>query len=176
MSAALRSLPSHAPRTAEGVLAEVTALVGQLRCASARDRTSPPHASRQPARPDRGRGLSGSRCPPTSAATRRTTTSSPKSLRKISRGCPFHRLDVHDHVGQQSHSGASGRRGGGTSFTRRPELEDYHDHRGLPARADARRRWLPCHRSVDVEHPLASTAIGSPLHASCPAKRTQGCD
>ena len=31
MSAVLRSLPSHAPRTAEGVLAEVNALVGQLR-------------------------------------------------------------------------------------------------------------------------------------------------
>ena len=31
MSTALRSLPSHAPRTAEGVLAEVNALVGQLR-------------------------------------------------------------------------------------------------------------------------------------------------
>ncbi len=31
MSAVLRSLPSHAPRTAEGVLAEVNALVDQLR-------------------------------------------------------------------------------------------------------------------------------------------------
>src|ERR1700752_2108319 len=35
MSAVLRSLPPHAPPTAEGVLAEVNALVGQLRARAA---------------------------------------------------------------------------------------------------------------------------------------------
>ena len=126
MSAVLRSLPSRRPAHRRSGARRGQCAGGPVTCASTRDRTASPHASGQPARPDRSRGL------PARDAHRRRRLPGGRRHRRRSPGAnlaglPVHRLDVHDHGDLQCHSGASCRRGGRRDLLRR-RFADHRDH------------------------------------------------
>ena len=149
MSAVLKSLPSHTSRTAEGVFAQVDALCGPATCAGSRNRMSPPHASRQPARADRNRGL------PARYAHRRRRLRGKRGPRRRSpradlAGLPVHGLDVHDHVDVEYYSGRFLADEAADEIYATPDLRITTTI--APTSGGSCPRWLSRHRSVGVEY------------------------
>jgi len=172
MSAALRSLPSHAPRTAEGVLAEVNALVDQLRArAPETERLHRMH-------PDNLRDLTEAgvfrlAMPTDVGGYQAADDVVAEVLAQISRGCPstgwmctimlvsnLIPALLADEAADELYATPDLR----ITTTIAPTGHAYPST--VVTASPVSGRGIP----------LASTAIGSPLHASCPARRTQGCD